>query len=130
MNFHHKCRPLLLLLLFACMVSGCKKSSDSPRCEEFREDMLNNDKEAVRTTITRYIDGLPSKKYTAQNLLNLLNAIKRLCGIQGEVLCFDCIDTLPSQSEILLRFGSPSIQKVIDITYTSANEMRFANMHE
>src|SRR5688500_16526645 len=130
MNHHHYLRPFLLLLLFACFVMGCKKSSDSPRCEEFRVNMLNNDKEAVKTTITWYIDGLPSKKYTAQNLVNLLNAIKRRCGIQGEVLCFDCIDTLPSQSEILLKFGSPSIQKVIDITYTSANEMRFANMHE
>jgi hypothetical protein len=130
MNHRHNLRLFLLLLLFGCFVMGCKKSSDSPRCEGFRENMLNNDKEAVKTTITRYIDGLPSKKYTAQNLVTLLNAIKRQCGIQGEVLCFDCIETLPSQSEILLRFGSPSIQKVIDITYTSANEMRFANMHE
>jgi hypothetical protein len=123
-------RPLIFLVLFSCFVIACKKSSDSPRCEEFREKMMNNDKEAVKTIITKYIDGLSSQKYTAQNLDNLLKAINRQCGIRGELLCFDCIETLPTQSEIKLRLSSPAIEKVIDISYTSANTMKFVNMHE
>jgi hypothetical protein len=130
MNQYQLFRSFLSLLLFACLIIACKKSSDTPRCEELREKMTNNDKEGVRTIITRYINGLPSQKYTAQNLDNLVKAINRQCGIRGEVRCFDCIETLPTQSEIVLRFSSPSIEKVIDISYTSVNTMIFVNMHE
>jgi hypothetical protein len=130
MNQYQLFRSFLFLLLFAFFASACKKSSDTPRCEEFREKMMNNDKEAVKTIITRYIDGLSSQKYTAQNLDNLLKTINSQCGIGGEVLCFDCIETLPSQSEIVLRFSSPTIEKVIDISYTNTNTMKFVNLHE
>jgi hypothetical protein len=130
MNYNQILRPLIFLILFSCFVISCKKSSDTPRCEEFREKMMNNDKEAVKKIITRYIDGLSSQKYTAQNLHNLLKAISRQCGIQGELLCYDCIETLPTQSEIVLRFSSPTIAKVIDISYTNTNTMKFVNMHE
>ena len=47
-------------------------------------------------------------------------------------ICFDCIKTLPSQSEIRVSyFGiNGPVEKTIDIVYTTNNKMVFHNMHE
>ena len=54
------------------------------------------------------------------------------CTMNAIIDCFNCIKTLPSQTEIEVYFISSGaqVQRTIDISYTSTNEMRFSNIHE
>jgi hypothetical protein len=122
---------LLATLLFIVAATGCHKdaSSASP-CEALKAAMINTDKEQARLAITAMIDRLPSKEYTEAGLGMLSNSISGQCGMNAGVFCFNCIKTLPSETEIEISFissGSP-VQRTIDISYTPQNEMRFVNI--
>ena len=55
-----------------------------------------------------------------------------ICTMNASALCFDCIQTLPSQSEIRISFdnGASTVEKTIDISYNSNNKMIFYNLHD
>ena len=111
---------------------GCSKDSLDSECQRLKDRMTVNDTESVKAIITTYINMLPSKNYDQQNLEVLSASISNNCGISAVVLCFDCIDTLPEQSEIkvsFIFFGN-TIQRIIDISYSANNEMKIVNMHE
>lgn len=121
-------RLLLTSFLLTAVFAGCEKDASDQECQ-LSQYMAANDIDGVRTYITRLIHRLPSAKYTEHNLNQLAAAISSQCQVQAEVLCFDCIQTLPTQTEIFLTItGSPG--KVLDITYTPNLEMRFLTMHD
>ena len=125
-------RIFLLGLTFIVVGMGCSKDSLDPECQRLKDRMTVNDTESVKAIITTYINMLPSKNYDQQNLEVLSASISNNCGISAVVLCFDCIDTLPEQSEIkvsFIFFGN-TIQRIIDISYSANNEMKVVNMHE
>ena len=125
--------------LFACIFIsivfiGCKKQDTiTDNCTTLQQGMVAGDIASVGATITNYINALPSNIYTEQNLQALAGAIKGgSCTITATIDCFDCIKTLPSQTEIQISFISvgATISKTIDITYTANNVIRFNNMHD
>jgi len=123
---------LLVSFLFIIAATGCRKerTTDSV-CEILKQALINDDKGQARIAITAMIDKLPSKAYTAQALDMLSHAISGQCEMSTDLYCFNCIKTLPGQTEIEVSFisGGSVIHKTIDISYTSANEMIFANFH-
>jgi len=122
----------LATMLFIVAATGCRKdaSSSSP-CETLKAAMINADKEQARMAITAMIDRLPSKEYTEAGLDMLSNSISGQCGMNAGVSCFNCIKTLPGETEIGVSFISSgsAVQRIIDISYTPQNEMRFVNIH-
>jgi len=128
-------RYLTILLLAALMLSlntGCKKDSDEATCQQFKNSIISSDKEQVKTIISQFIATLPSSNYTQQNLDALANSVQQHCTMNASALCFDCIQTLPSQSEIRISFmnGATTVEKTIDISYNSNNKMIFYNLHD
>jgi hypothetical protein len=123
----------LLLIFLSVFAPSCKKDHHKPggaECAQFRIDLADANKEAVGTTISKFIRALPSQEYTELNLRKLTTSIYEQCGIEANFLCFDCIKTLPTQSEIKLSFTNPStVEKVIDISYNAANKMVFVSIH-
>ena len=113
-------------------VSGCKKEALSSDCEQLKVGIASNNVEGVKLIINRFIDRLPSKQYTEQNMQALTNQLKNECSLSADIFCFDCIKTLPSQTEIQISFSRQgnTVRKILDITYTSNNRMIFGNMHE
>jgi hypothetical protein len=85
----------------------------------------------VGTIIGTYISTLHSKTYNQQNIQSLTEKIAK-CDIGSSILCFDCIKTLPSQTEISLNFTNNGVQyqKVIDLSYSPDNRIVFMNMHD
>ena len=138
LHMNHQ-RVLPFLLLFICLSFSCNKpftdnewicTYPQSGCELLTGSLVNNDIEGVKSQISSLISGLPSKEYNAANLDKLVEAITGSCKISARVLCFNCIKTLPPQSEISITFSNPSIEKIIDLSSTPSNEMKFVNMHE
>jgi hypothetical protein len=118
--------------LFIVGISGCKKEVTSFDCEKLKVEMASNHVEGVKTIINQMIDRLSSKQYTEKNLKDLVNRLKNQCSLSADTFCFDCIQTLPSQTEIQIDFSlqGNTVRKIIDITYSINNQMVFGNMHD
>jgi hypothetical protein len=125
-------RISFVLVLFAMLTIGCKKHSSGSLCETLREGMIANNPEQVKSAITLLINKLPSKLYTESNLNLLASLLSGQCTVTANVFCFDCIKTLPSQTEIRLSFTSSgsTVTKTIDISYSPDNKMTVVSMHE
>jgi hypothetical protein len=117
-----------ILLLLAG--NSCKKDKQGS-CEELKQAAYSNDVDKVRSIIESYLRNLPSSAYNEQNIQLLTQRISK-CDISSMIYCFDCIDTYPSQTEISIDFSynGAMVQKVIDLTYNSANKIVFRNMHD
>jgi hypothetical protein len=119
----------MLLLFMACK----KQNTVTDDCTRLQQGMADSDIVSVGATITNYINTLPSDIYTEQNLQVLAGAIRGgTCNITATIDCFNCIKTLPTQTEILISFisGGVTIRKTIDITYTTNNVIKFNSMHD
>ena len=115
------------------LLAACKKQNiGKPDCQQLQNGITTDNNEDVKKVINGFITSLPSQTYTEQNLNTLVSAINKQCGATATLLCFDCIQTLPSQSEIRMSYGSinGAVEKSIDIIYTTSNKMTFHNMHE
>ena len=124
-----------LLFAFAPLstaFSCSKEDSDGDQCQELRDGVTNSNVEQVKHVITQFINGLPSKDYTEENINNLVRVIEDYCDGSAALLCFDCVQTLPSQTEIQIWYPGTSglVNKTIDITYTTNNDMKFSNLHD
>lgn len=127
-------------LIFTVSLIACSKDKElrSPSCQQLRDAATNLDVQQARDAINDYIANLPSQSYTQANLEKLVQAINGTvqgsggCGITASMVCFDCIQTLPSQSEIIISLGPAGIngQAVIDISYNTADKMIFQNLHQ
>ena len=123
---------LFAFALLSTAFSCSKEDSDGDQCQELRDGVTNSNVEQVKHVITQFINGLPSKDYTEENINNLVRVIEDYCDGSAALLCFDCVQTLPSQTEIQIWYPGTSglVNKTIDITYTTNNDMKFSNLHD
>ena len=124
----------VLLFVFAGVFSflSCNKEEIAHvDCERLQHGISTSDKEEVKAVITKFINNLSSKKYSQQNINNLVNSINQQCEASASVLCYDCIYTIPSQTEIRVTCSTPGgpVDRTIDLSYTTNNEMVFRNLH-
>jgi vesicle coat complex subunit len=121
----------LILLLFAASFASCKKDSNQDACVLLQQGLIADDTQKVGKAVDQIIAAFASKEYNAQNIDILVNRLSQ-CNLEIRGKCFDCIKTLPSQTEIWFRYNASGtiIQKTIDISYTPDNKMRFHNMHD
>jgi len=77
-------------------------------------------------------NSMGSQNYSEENINNLVNLIEENCDGSATLLCFDCVQTLPSQTEIQIKYLGTTgpVIKIIDVTYKSNNEMKFGNLHD
>jgi hypothetical protein len=117
---------------FFLLVSCKKEKIVMADCQQLQNSITTDNKEEVKKIINKFIASLSSQTYTEENLNALVSAIYGQCGAMATLLCFDCIQTLPSQTEIRISYAgiSGSVEKTIDITYTTSNKIIFHNMHE
>jgi len=128
-----KAHFLLIAITGFFLLAACKKEKIvTADCQQLQNGITTDNIEEVKTIINKFISNLSSQTYTEQNLNNLVNAIGQQCSATATLLCFDCIQTLPSQTEIRISYpgtGGP-VEKTIDITYNTSNKMIFNNLHD
>jgi len=101
-------------------------------CMELQSGVTNSNVVQVTTVITKFIRSLPSQDYTEENINKLVTVIEEQCDASVSLLCYDCIKTLPSQTEIRIGYAgtTSTVNKTIDITYTPNNKMKFNDLHD
>lgn len=116
---------------------SCKKDSDKINCDVLKQAIAESQTEALKTEIDKMISSLnlsTSADYAdqEQNMNKFVNKLKECEGTEASVICIWCIDTLPEQSEISLKFiwNGNEVIKVIDLIKTADNRFRFAAIHE
>lgn len=125
-------RNTFLMALMVMIFLGCKKEITKQDCAKLKEAMAGNNISNTQAEITSFINRLSSNNYSEQNLTKLTEFIFNHCAINASLLCFDCIHTLPAQSEIRLSYtsGGSVISKTIDISQDQSNKIIFLNMHD
>jgi hypothetical protein len=124
-------KAAVLFIVIITLLVSCRKETLRSDCEGLRNGLSADDAASVQTIITDFIAGLPNDSYDANNINALASRISSECNVSAEVICFDCIQTLPSQSEIRISFDSAGgqIQKCIDLSYNAQNKIIFRAMH-
>jgi hypothetical protein len=53
------------------------------------------------------------------------------CEINAQLICFDCIKTQPTETEIriTIQSGNNVVDKTIDLSYDASNQIVFESMH-
>ena len=125
-------KKILLILIYGQLVFSCHKDELSGSCETLRDAVLNNNIDKARSAINSFISGLESKIYNEPNLTVLVQKISSQCNVSSTILCFNCIRTLPSQTEIriVVTSGGTTVSKTIDISYSANNIITFVTMHD
>ena len=123
---------VLSILVLTTFLSSCRKENISNDCGNLKDGIATNDISKVEKAITNIITGLQSKDYNETNINALSQRMSSNCDVKVESTCFDCIKTLPSQTEIRLSVNSAGALnvKTIDLSYTPANKIIFHNMHD
>lgn len=124
-------RLFLFFVFIALIITGCKKETATP-CAPLKAAISVSNIQQVKDIITQYINQLPSADYNEANIIQLTKKLSGECELVSGLDCYDCIMTLPSETEIYISFasGSGAIKKTIDLTYNSANKIIFWNMHD
>ena len=125
-------KKLILILIYGQLVFSCHKDDLSGSCETLRDAVLNNKIDKARSAINNFIDRLDSKVYNEPNLTALVQKISSQCNVSTTIMCFNCIRTLPSQTEIriVINSGGTTVSKTIDISYSTNNIITFVSMHD
>ena len=124
-------KKLLLSLICGQLLFSCNKDETPGICQTLQNGVLNNDIAKTEVAINSFINQLRNKIYSEANLTALVKKISSQCAVICEILCFDCIKTLPSQSEIRIEInsGGSLVVRTIDISYSNTHTMTFRDMH-
>lgn len=131
-------RKLLLLLPLAILALGCEKDN-SERCEGLRIAVQNDDIGAVKEIVNRLTADLEAQAATPtdqeghrNSYLTLIDRLNDECDLNATGVCYGCIDTYPSTSEIKLNIllGTHSVTRTIDLSPDQEGRFRCTNMHE
>ena len=125
-------KKLLLILIYGQLVFSCHKDELSGSCETLRDAVLNNNIAKANSAINSFINRLESTEYNEPNLIVLVQKISSQCNVSSTISCFNCIRTLPSQTEIriVISSGGTTVSKTIDLSYSANNIITFVHMHD
>lgn len=126
-----------LLAMTGCSKSGNDDSDDNylglqNDCGRLRNAIVAGNKEEVKQIFTQLIYNLPSRKYNKENIEVLMNIVNGQCGNPVTILCYNCVDTRPLQTEISISFvqGNAVSTRVIDLSQDTDGNIVFFNMHD
>jgi hypothetical protein len=121
-----------ILGIFLIATTSCSKDDMQPaNCDKLQQSILAGNPNEVETEINRICGSLTASPDSHESLEALTSKISSQCKVTAVALCYNCIYTLPAQSEIKISVANAGIQKdkIIDIT-RSGDKFIFAGMHD
>ena len=121
-----------ILVFFIIAAAGCRKDEMQPaNCDKLQQSILAGNPNEVETEINRICGSLTNSTDSRESLEALADKISSQCKVSAVTICYNCIYTLPAQSEIKISVSGAGTQKdkIIDIT-RSGDKFVFAGMHD
>lgn len=117
------------LLLLAC--------NESQTCESVHDDLLSRNvagvKEGLNPWLSKWDPDATEDDPTGhqQNLQSFINRLEKKCSFQADLICYACIETNPSQSEVKIVLDSVGhqVERVLDILTPEDDVMVIWNIH-
>jgi hypothetical protein len=120
-------RLIIYIVAFAFLFAGCHKDNRaSSECNNLKEGIQANDKDRVTTAVNHLL-----MTYSKDNLEKFAASISSECNITAVLLCYDCVQTNPPESEMKVSFifSNIPVDKVLDLSYDGNNRMIITGIH-
>lgn len=131
-------RFYLFFVLIMIAAGSCKKDNAAVvrDCEALTTALAEDDKEMAREKIDAVINALHLRSSATfaqqqEDMELFIAALNQCSNVDAQLLCLWCVETLPPQTEITVKFNynGSSITRIIDLIQTD-NGFKFANVHE
>ncbi|KPK82466.1 MAG: hypothetical protein AMS27_14525 [Bacteroides sp. SM23_62_1] len=128
----------LLSFLLIITIPNCEKESSETiiKCSELLSAFQSNDTLKIKSEIDTYLSELiPEPSLTdieghIENTVQLVKEINKCSGIKAELVCYACIYTYPSQSEIRVCFKNNGTETIRIMDILNSEKMKFIRIHE
>jgi hypothetical protein len=123
-------KMIVLFLAASALLISCKKRQPQ-KCNDLKNGVLAANQSAVKSELESIIAGMKDKNYTLANINSLNQLLGSKCEINAQLICFDCIKTQPTETEIriTIQSGNNVVDKTIDLSYDASNQIVFESMH-
>lgn len=117
-------------LTFSAIFISCKKNNITIfDCTILQEGLKSDNHDLVKKEINKICATL-SASATKENLQKLTEIISSKCKMEATILCSECIQTLPAQSEIKISYSISGIESSKTIDILSTKPLQFVGMHD
>ena len=115
----------LILVIGCCFISGCKK--EAATANTFAAGLHDSNV----TQVTKEVQAL-FKPYSEPNLNSFAASLASIYDVNATVLCFDCIQTNPAETEIKIQYNYQGAQetRIVDMSRDHSNIMKLVSIHE
>lgn len=116
-----------ILLTFSCR----KEDMQQTNCDKLQQALLAGNPDEVEAEINSICASLGATENSEEGINILSSAVSTKCHVNAVTVCFNCIKTLPEESEIKLSVSTLNghKDKIIDIA-RSGDKFVFAGMHD
>lgn len=121
-----------LIFSLAMGLHACNKSVGPPACEDFTKAISNQEVGRTQDILQELMPDLHTAKYSRQTLQALADNLTQTCGFTADLICFDCIETNPAQSEIRVSFelDHQRLTKTMDVSKAANGYTVLLNIHD
>ena len=129
--------PILLAAFSWIFLAACTRDEEanSFSCSELHLAIVENDLPAVKRVLEPIMASLrvpANADNGTDQLRSVVEFVNDCQTLDARLLCFECVQTLPAQSEIELTVhaGIADVTKIIDIQRDRNQVLRVVNMHD
>ncbi len=122
----------MMALGFLLLVTSCEDEIDRP-CASLTGGLIARDETAIRNDIDSWLAAYEASNANGHedNIAAWVQSLHDECGFDATLSCVSCIETLPPQSEVLIRLDSSgvTVDRTLDIFMPDTGPMTFRALH-
>lgn len=129
-------KATILVAYAVVFLIGCEKERDVQpvvpfSCSEFASALIERDIEKAEAEISRVLGKLNLDKGHEENLNTLLVEIDKCSDLEVVSACFECIETNPAQTEIIIAISTNGqVNNIVVDLQLKDNKFIVANIHD
>lgn len=129
---------LLTALLASVLFLSCRKDREGVNnfsCDGVARALTNGNVQNLRDILEPMMssfEAVTSEDQAQAQLMAVVEFLDECPNLEASLLCFECIHSLPPQSEISVKIttGVTSVIKIIDISRDNTGKFRVVAIHE
>lgn len=118
---------IIMLSLFLVGIFSCKKEMNHPDINRFKTALIQQDVKTFASEVSKTLGN-----YSEAGIEESIARISEIYGVTSELVCFNCIKTLPPATEVKFSWMQNGIliEKIVDLSYDSRNRIVVVGIHD